>query len=64
MALCVACFLFAWNEDFRSLSIQVAGSCAVATGTGGGVVSKAGAVRPPLRFIFPSSDVLSCLLAV
>ncbi|XP_042109680.1 WD repeat-containing protein 27 isoform X4 [Ovis aries] len=37
VALCVACFLFAWNEDFRSLSIQVAGSCAVATGTGGGV---------------------------
>lgn len=40
VALCVACFLFAWNEDFWSLSIQVAGSCAVASRTGGGEVSR------------------------
>lgn len=40
MALCVACFLFAGNEDFQSLSIQVAGSCAVASRTGGGEVSR------------------------
>lgn len=30
-----ALFLFAGNEDFRSLSIQVAGSCAVESGAGG-----------------------------
>lgn len=66
-ALRVACFLLAGNEDFRSLSIQVAGSCAVASRPGGREVSREpclGGALLLLRFILPSSDMLLRLFTV